>query len=84
MFLIQIQKSSDAAATATQQNPHSILPLIIFFGVIPLAFMLYCLRDILPKTYAGNGKKIWMTLIIILPMLGPLLYLFIGQEKALR
>jgi len=81
MFLIQIQDSSSAAA---QQNPHSILPLVLFFGVIPLALMIYCLRDILPRTYQGNLKKVWMILIVILPVLGPLLYLFIGQEKAVR
>lgn len=43
--------------------------------------MLYCLRDILPKKYNGNFKKVWMLLIILLPMLGPLLYLFVGREK---
>lgn len=81
MFFMQIQDSSVAIA---KQNPHSIIPLILFFGVIPLAFMIYCLRDIQPKTYPGRDKKVWVALIIILPMLGPLLYLFVGQGKAIR
>lgn len=84
MFLMQIQKSSEAAAATAQQNPHSIIPLIIFFGVIPLGFMLYCLRDILSKSFPGNTKKVWLILVIILPMLGPLLYLFVGQDKSIR
>ena len=64
-------------------QPHSIIPLIIFFGVIPLAFMLYCIRDIMPRRFEGQIKRVWIVLIIILPMLGPLLYLFVGQGKAL-
>lgn len=64
-------------------QPRSIIPLIIFFGVIPLAFMIYCLRDIMPRRFEGQIKKVWIVLIIILPMLGPLLYLFVGQSKAL-
>ena len=68
--------------TETTRQPRSILPLILFFGVIPLALMIYCLRDILPRTYQGRLKRVWVILIIILPVLGPLLYLFIGQTKA--
>jgi hypothetical protein len=82
MSILQIQQICQVAAA--QPQPRSIVPLIIFFGVIPLAFMAYCLKDILPKTYSGNLKKVWIILIIVLPMLGPLLYLFIGQDKALR
>ena len=81
---MQIQQTGQTATATAQQNPHSILPLILFFGLIPLALMIYCLRDILPRTYAGKSKKVWILLIIILPVLGPLLYLFIGQEKAIR
>lgn len=69
-------------APITPPQPHSIIPLIIFFGVIPLAFMIYCLRDIANRKFPGNAKRIWTVLIIILPMLGPLLYLFVGQSKA--
>ena len=76
MTLLQIQ------AAANAENPHSILPLILFFGVIPLGFMIYCIKDILPKSFEGNAKKVWLILIIILPMLGPLMYLFVGQDKA--
>jgi|GEM_PF-3200603 len=86
MTLLQILDSTNAMAkTASNgENPHSILPLVLFFGIIPLAFLVYCLRDILPRTYSGNLKKVWIVLIIILPMLGPLLYLFVGQDKAIR
>ncbi|SDZ83280.1 Phospholipase_D-nuclease N-terminal [Arachidicoccus rhizosphaerae] len=82
MSFVSIQQICQVATS--QPQPRSIVPLIIFFGVIPLAFMAYCLKDILPKTYSGNLKKVWIILIIILPMLGPLLYLFIGQDKATR
>ena len=83
MTFMQIEDSGSLAAEAANQ-PHSILPLILFFGVIPLGFMIYCLKDILPKRFSGNGKKIWLILIIILPMLGPLMYLFVGQDKAIK
>lgn len=64
-----------------QPNPHSIIPLILFFGVIPVVLLLYCLSDIFKKRFPGNGKLIWITITIILPVLGPLLYLFIGKNK---
>lgn len=86
MILMQIlgRVSALSNTTATSENPHSILPLVLFFGIIPLAFLIYCLRDIMPRTYNGNLKKVWIILIIVLPMLGPLLYLFVGQDKAIR
>ncbi|AYD47002.1 PLDc N-terminal domain-containing protein [Arachidicoccus soli] len=67
-----------------QPNPHSIIPLILFFGVIPIGLMLYCLFDIFKNKYTGNGKLIWIIITVVLPVLGPLLYLFVGKNKSLK
>ncbi|MGF7230072.1 PLDc N-terminal domain-containing protein [Arachidicoccus sp.] len=67
-----------------QPNPHSIIPLILFFAVIPIGLLFYCLADIYKKKFSGNGKLIWIVITIILPVLGPLLYLFVGKDRNLK
>lgn len=62
----------------------SVLPLVLFFGVIPLALLAYCLYDAIPAKFPGKSKVFWITIAIVLPVLGPLMYLFVGKDKKLK
>jgi len=46
-----------------------------------LIFMIYCLRNISKHQFEGNHKVLWTLIVIFLPLIGSLLYLFIGRKK---
>lgn len=56
-----------------------ILLLIIF--VIPLLFIIIPLIDILKNEFKGNNKIVWTLVVLFLPVLGGILYLFIGRGQ---
>lgn len=52
--------------------------LLVFTGLL-----IYCLIDILKNKFEQNDKIIWILVVILLPILGSILYLFIGKNKKL-
>ncbi|AEH00439.1 PLDc N-terminal domain-containing protein [Lacinutrix sp. 5H-3-7-4] len=53
--------------------------IIISFGL-----WIFCLIDILRNQFQKNDKVIWALVVILLPFIGSLLYLFIGKSKKLK
>lgn len=60
--------------------------LFIWQALILLSFGLwiYCMIDILKNKFAQNEKIIWILLVILIPFIGSLLYLFIGKNKKIN
>ncbi len=59
----------------------TILGLIVFiYGFI----FMYSLVDCLKANFWGNEKFLWVFLILFLPVIGSLLYLYIGRMKKLK
>jgi hypothetical protein len=54
---------------------------ILLFFIIPLVLWLWALIDCLKSNFSGSNKLIWIVLIILLPVLGPILYLLIGRGQ---
>jgi heme/copper-type cytochrome/quinol oxidase subunit 2 len=48
---------------------------------IPTIIWLWCIVDILKNEFTGYNKIIWFLVVIILPVLGIILYTFIGQNQ---
>ena len=54
------------------------------FGLLGLACFIvwiWALVDILKNEFTANNKLIWLVLVVILPVLGVVLYYFIGREQ---
>ncbi|WP_336245963.1 PLD nuclease N-terminal domain-containing protein [Mangrovimonas futianensis] len=52
--------------------------------LLSIGLWIYCLIDILKNKFAQNDKLIWVLVVIFIPLLGSLLYLFIGKNKKLK
>ncbi|WP_298318107.1 PLD nuclease N-terminal domain-containing protein [uncultured Aquimarina sp.] len=42
---------------------------------------MYCLIHILRSRFGNNDKIIWVLVVLIIPFIGSLLYLFIGKRR---
>ncbi len=63
------------------------LAAVFFFwlvGVAAFVFWLWVLIDILKSEFTGSNKIVWLLAVILLPLLGAVLYWFIGREQKIR
>jgi cell division protein FtsX len=59
----------------------------IFILVIPLAIFvlwIWALIDLLKSEFTGHNKLIWLLVLIFLPLLGLILYYFIGRKQKIK
>jgi len=54
---------------------------IIFAVLFVLLLPLIALIDILKSEFAGSNKLIWVTVVIAFPVIGTVLYFFIGKQQ---
>jgi len=60
---------------------------LIIWQIVTLAsigLFVYCLIDILKNSFEDNNKILWLFAVILLPVLGSCLYLFIGRKRKVR
>ncbi len=67
------QQLADAFARVT-------LFMLIVIG-IPFLIWLICLIDVLRNEFTGNNKIIWFLVVFFLPVIGSILYFFIGTDQ---
>jgi hypothetical protein len=63
------------------------LTAVFFFwlvGIAAFVFWLWVLIDILKSEFTGANKIAWLLAVILLPLLGAVLYWFIGREQKVR
>lgn len=60
--------------------------LFIWQVLLPLSvgLWIYCLVDILRNNFVQNEKIIWLLTVLVVPFIGSVLYLLIGQKKKLK
>lgn len=56
-----------------------ILTIIPFTGL-----WIYCLIDLVRNKFEENDKIIWVLILMFIPFIGSILYLFIGRKKKLK
>jgi hypothetical protein len=63
---------------------NELLPLILPLLLIQLVLVVVALVDLTrpERRVRGGSKVLWVVLIVVLEMLGPLLYFTIGREEA--
>ena len=61
----------------------SIIPLVVVLGI--MGFFIYVLVDILKSEFTNSiNKIIWLIAVIFLPILGIVLYFFIGRKQKIQ
>ncbi len=60
------------------------LTLWIVISLFALILPIICLVSILKNDFKNNDKLIWIIVVIFLPILGSITYLFIGRKKRLN
>ena len=61
-----------------------VLFAVVGSGILALACLaawVWALVDILKNDFSGFNKLIWLLLVIFLPLIGVILYYFIGREQ---
>jgi hypothetical protein len=56
----------------------------LILAAVVLIVWLVSLVDILRSEFAGNNKLVWFVAVTLLPLLGPVLYYFIGRGQRIR
>jgi hypothetical protein len=57
--------------------------MLLVYG-IPFLIGLVCLIDILRSEFTGHNKIIWFLLVLFLPVVGAILYFFMGTDQKVR
>ncbi|OEK00760.1 hypothetical protein BFP97_04225 [Roseivirga sp. 4D4] len=58
--------------------------MIIAFYIIPFLIVALALIDVLRNEFEGSNKLIWVLVIILMPVLGSILYYFIGRNQRIK
>lgn len=60
----------------------SILPFIIPVFIIEVALMVIALVDVIRRERVRGGNKvIWIIVIVLISLIGPIVYLLFGREE---
>lgn len=56
--------------------------LLVFVAVF--VFWLWALIDILKSEFTGPNKVVWLLMVMMVPLIGAILYYFIGREQKIK
>lgn len=71
-----------AAATAAVGLGIGMIIFWFIFGLLGFVLFLWALIDVIRRNFSNpNDKILWLVLIIVLGVIGPILYLVIGRKK---
>lgn len=59
-----------------------LIQLLIFIAVAVL--FLVSLIEILRSDFEGNNKLLWVLVVLLLPILGPILYFVLGRSQRIK
>lgn len=60
---------------------NQILPLLIPILLIQVGLMIYCLIDLSRRERTNGPKWLWVALIVLGQLWGPVIYLIFGREQ---
>jgi hypothetical protein len=52
--------------------------------LVSIGLWIYSLIDILKSSFEKNNKIIWILVVLLVPILGSVLYIFIGRKLKLK
>ncbi|HTP66420.1 MAG TPA: PLD nuclease N-terminal domain-containing protein [Geobacteraceae bacterium] len=62
----------------------SFLLMMFLVTVAAFAFWIWTLIDILKNEFTGSNKIVWLVAVIMIPLIGMILYWFIGREQKIH
>ena len=60
------------------------LMFLVLGSFLAFLLFLFVLIDIIRHEFTGYNKLIWIIVIICLPLLGTILYLFLGRKQRIK
>jgi uncharacterized protein YneF (UPF0154 family) len=61
-----------------------VLFIVLFILFVPIGLMLIAFVDILKSEFTGSNKIVWLLAVILVPLVGPIAYFFIGRKQKVK
>lgn len=74
----------DLLSPVQQSSGSTISVMLIVLVAAVIILFISALVSVLKGKFEGNGKIIWIVVILILPILGPILYFLIGKKQRIN
>jgi len=58
--------------------------IVLFILFVPIGLMLIAFVDILKSEFTGSNKIVWLLAVILVPLVGPIAYFFIGRKQKVK
>ena len=58
-----------------------IAEAVILLSLLVGVLWIIALIDILKSDFAGNDKIIWLLVILLIPIIGPIIYFIVGRKQ---
>ena len=58
--------------------------IVLFVLFVPIGLMLIAFVDILRSEFTGSNKIVWLIAVILVPVIGPIAYFFIGRKQKVK
>ena len=65
-------------------GPYELVVLLIIISILAIPFWIISIIDILKSSFEGNGKIVWLLVVVVLGILGIILYRMIGKNKKIK
>jgi len=65
-------------------GPYELVVLWIIISILAIPFWIISIIDILKSRFEGNGKIVWLLVVILLGVPGIILYRVIGKKKKIN
>jgi len=65
-------------------GPYELVVLLVIISILAIPFWIISIIDILKSRFAGNGKIVWLLVVILLGVPGIILYRVIGKKKKIN
>ena len=53
----------------------------LIFGIVAVSLAIWAMLDVIRATMDMNHRILWMVLVILFPIVGPLIYFIKGKKK---
>jgi len=61
-----------------------LIVLVLLMLLVNIPLFLIALVDILKSEFTGNNKIVWLLAVILVPLVGPIAYFFIGRKQKVK
>jgi hypothetical protein len=66
----------------TMDTVRSLIPLLIPILILELGLIIFALRDLSRRERVNGPKWMWVVIIVLLQLIGPILYFTVGRRDA--